>query len=296
MIQTNPEKAALKRKKSKLNQPTASTLEVTHNQKTARKKPAKPGKVKSAFEAKSSEKKRKTTGKTNPNIENTGQTNQNFYNQNKGTFRAHIPNQYLKGPNYGQHPESIGREEYLGSNKRHPGIGRENFADFENRRKTIEENFNMPRSRYVEIPYVKGNFPPHAGRRYYQEAYTPGDSRRDQNYRREFRHTEPRYGEDYSNELYNPNWNYQRGYYTPENQHWGQSHHHYQFDRNRENTPEFYNQPGRRQDDYGRRNTSDNPSNYWNEFNDRSFRDRRWDDENRFRFERSRRYNEDNEK
>jgi hypothetical protein len=136
----------------------------------------------------------------------------------------------------------------------------------------------------------------HSSRRYYQEAYTPGDSRRDQNYTREFRHVEPRYGEDYSNELYNPNWDYQRQYNDPRDQHWNQQHHHYRFDSGRGNYPdEYFNHPPMEQD-FRRRNMNDNPSNYWNEFNDRSFRDRRWDEENRFRFERSRRHNDDYEK
>jgi hypothetical protein len=299
-METRPDKAALKRKKSKLNQSTASALEISQNtkKKTTAKKPNSPGKAKSAFEAISSEKKpKKIEANINSNFE---RHSENFYNQQRGTFRAHIPNQYLQGPNYGQNPESLGREEYLGRNKRHSGIGIENYEGYYDKNiNWNQENFNRSSSRYVEIPYVKGNLPPHPRRHYYQEAYTQGDSRRDQNYMREFRTSQPRYGEDYSNELYNPNWDYQRGYDHPGNQHWAQQHHHYEMDRNRGQYPEsYYNQAPGRQEEYERRSPQnrDYPSNYWNEFNDRSYRDRRWDDENRFRFERSHRYNKDNEK
>jgi len=297
-METKSNKAALKRLKSKAVQPTASASEISHKQK-ANKTKSSSGKTKSSLDPKSSERKTRSTGKISQRNKNIETPQQNYYNQKKGTFKAHIPNQYLQGTNYGQHPESLGREEYSGRNKRHSGIGIENYEGYDKNMNWDQDNYRRSTSRYVEIPYVKGNLPPHPRRHYYQEAYTHGDSRRDQNYMREFRSSQPRYGEDYSNELYNPNWDYPRNYNNPANQHWAQQHHNYEFDRYRGNYPEpYYNQPPMRPENYQRRNApnSDYPSNYWNEFNDRSFRDRRWDDENRFRFERSRRYNDDYEK
>jgi hypothetical protein len=97
---------------------------------------------------------------------------------------------------YGEHPRSLGREEYLGSNKRHNGLGEENY------RGRFNPDYYRNFTREEEDYYNESIRPRQPDRHYYQEAYTPGDMRRDQNYASEFRPLPRLWGEDYSDELY----------------------------------------------------------------------------------------------
>lgn len=91
---------------------------------------------------------------------------------------------------YGENPRSLGREEYLGRNKRRSGLGDENYskAPFGN-----EEPVSHP---------VAGDHQA-AEQQYIQEVYTPGNARTNQDYFKiDFKMAPPMYGEDYSDELY----------------------------------------------------------------------------------------------
>lgn len=117
------------------------------------------------------------------------------YKEDPGTRRIPVYSTSQEyNNNYGENPESLGAEEYRGANKRHSGLGEGNYRPSYTHRDQEYSRFNdYNPERYYE---------PRRDQHYYQETYNRGDMRTDQNYDRNFRNTQGRFGEDYSSEMY----------------------------------------------------------------------------------------------
>lgn len=101
---------------------------------------------------------------------------------------------------YGENPKSLGREEYLGSNKRHPGLGAENYKA------------PISREQKEQNPEEKPSSKTNSSKRYLQEETTPGNSRTDQNYLKQgLKDTSGKYNQNYSDELYLGKINHKQG-------------------------------------------------------------------------------------